>query len=212
MGAAISPGRQAEVRRGLRLEYLTLGYNLLESLVALAAGAIASSIALIGFGVDSLIECSSGLVMLWRLRSDRTNRESAERQAQKLIAVSFFALAAYVAWESLETLIGREVPERSLPGILLAVTSLIVMPLLARAKRRVGRSLNSAAMVADSKQTELCSYLSGILLAGLGLNASLGWWWADPMAGIVMTPVIVKEGVSAWKGKGCGCVEAPHNG
>ena len=212
MGAAISPGRQAEVRRGLRLEYLTLGYNLLESLVALAAGAIASSIALIGFGVDSLIECSSGLVMLWRLRSDRTNRESAERQAQKLIAVSFFALAAYVAWESLETLIGREAPERSLPGILLAVTSLIVMPLLARAKRRVGRSLNSAAMVADSKQTELCSYLSGILLAGLGLNASLGWWWADPMAGIVMTPVIVKEGVSAWKGKGCGCVEAPHNG
>jgi len=212
MGAATMPERQAEVRRGLRLEYLTLGYNLLESLVALAAGAIASSIALIGFGVDSLIECSSGLVMLWRLRSDRTNRERAERRAQKLITMSFFVLAAYVAWQSLETLTGRDAPERSLPGILLAVASLIVMPLLARAKRRVGRSLNSAAMVADSKQTELCSYLSGILLAGLGLNASLGWWWADPVAGIVMTPVIVKEGLSAWKGKGCGCVEAPHNG
>jgi divalent metal cation (Fe/Co/Zn/Cd) transporter len=198
--------RQALVRRGLRLEYITLSYNVVEAVVAIAFGAIASSIALIGFGVDAVIESLSGLTMLWRLNQDsHARREHFEQRAQKIIAVSFWALAAYVGYEAAETLLRREAPETSWPGIALAMLSITIMPILARAKRRIGRSINSAAMVADSKQTELCSYLSAILLGGLGLNALFGWWWADPAAGLIMVPIIAREGRSAWRGEGCGC-------
>jgi divalent metal cation (Fe/Co/Zn/Cd) transporter len=199
--------RAGVVRRGLHLEYFTLGYNCIEAAVALASGVVASSIALIGFGIDSLIECSSGLTMLWRLRADHdtARREAIERRAQRLIGLSFGALAGYIGYEAIETLLRREAPERSLPGIVLAVASLLIMPLLARAKRRVAHELNSAAMAADSKQTALCSYLSAILLTGLLLNWIWGWWWADPVAGLVMTPIIAREGLSAWRGQGCDC-------
>ena len=198
--------RQAHVRRGLNLEYVTLGYNVIEAIVAISSGAAASSIALIGFGVDAVIESLSGLTMLWRLNhDDHPRREQVERRAQKVIALSFWALAAYVGFEAVEGLWAREVPSPSWLGIALALLSVTIMPLLARAKRQVGRSLESAAMVADSQQTQLCSYLSAILLAGLALNALFGWWWADPLAGLVMLPIIAREGFSAWRGEGCGC-------
>lgn len=195
------------IRRGLRLEYLTLGWNSLEALIAVAAGLIAGSIALVGFGFDSVIECLSGAVLVWRLRTDadEMGRERIERISLRLVGVSFLVLAAYVAWEAAQTLFERKAPEHSLPGIFLAIASLIVMPLIARAKRRVANGLNSNAMHADSRQTDLCAYLSAILLGGLLLNAAVGWWWADPVAALIMVPIIVKEGVDAIRGKNCGC-------
>lgn len=198
--------RGAHVRRGLKLEYANIAYNFVEAIVALLAGAAASSIALIGFGVDSSIETFSSLIMLWRLRQDHhARRDDIERQALRWIGISFLLLSAYVAYESVESLWRHEAPERSLPGIVLAICSLITMPILARLKRKVGVELKSAAMVADSRQTELCSWLSAILLGGLLLNAVAGWWWADPLAGLVMVPIIAREGVQALRGKGCGC-------
>ncbi|MDX2180581.1 MAG: cation transporter [Bryobacteraceae bacterium] len=190
-----------QIRRGLRLEYLTLGYNCIEAIVALGSGAASGSVALIGFGIDSLIEMSSGSVMLWRLNSGASN----ERLAQKLVGASFFGLALYVFYESVEALFQQARPEVSWPGIALATLSAVIMPFIARAKRSVGRNISSAAMVADSKQTQLCAYLSMILLGGLALNALFGWWWADPVAALAMVPIVVREGVSAWKGEGCGC-------
>lgn len=199
--------RHSDVRQGLRLEMATLGYNLIEAVVALSSGAIASSVALIGFGVDSLIESWSGLTMVWRLRRDHDEerRLAVERRAQRMVAISFFVLAAYVAWGSGGSLLRHKAPETSVPGIVLATASVIIMPFLSRAKRRVGHSLGSSAMVADSRQTALCSYLSAILLAGLGVHWLFGWWWADPAAALVMTPIIVKEGWDAWRGNHCEC-------
>lgn len=198
--------RQAQVQRGLRLEYITLSYNVVEAVVSITAGVIAGSIALVGFGVDAVIESISGAVMLWRLRmDDHHRREDFERRALRVIAVSFFLLAAYVLYESAEKLIRQEEPERSIPGIVLACCSLAIMPVLSRKKRQVSREIGSGAMAADAKQTLLCSYLSAILLGGLVLNATLGWWWADPAAGLVMAPVIAREGWLALKGDGCGC-------
>jgi divalent metal cation (Fe/Co/Zn/Cd) transporter len=194
--------RDRHMRRGRGLEYFTLGWNLLESLVALGSGWAAGSIALIGFGVDSLIECLSGAVLLWRL-AHHAHDESRERMAQKLVALSFFLLSAYVGFEAGKSLLDREVPASSLSGILLAVASLAVMPLLARAKRRVAAQLNSRALVADSRQTDLCAYLSAILLGGLALNALWGWWWSDPVAALIMTPIIAREGIKAWRGEAC---------
>jgi divalent metal cation (Fe/Co/Zn/Cd) transporter len=197
--------REALVTRGLILEYLTVTWNFLEAVVAIVSGVLAGSIALVGFGMDSVIEVSSGVVLVWRLRSDsrESAREQAEHTAQRLVGVSFLLLAGYVAFDSLKTLVVRETPEHSLPGIALALTSLVVMPLLARAKRRVAAGLNSGAMHADSRQTDICAYLSAILLGGLLLNAFLGWWWADPVAALLMVPVIALEGVSALQGKVC---------
>ncbi|HUK86222.1 MAG TPA: cation transporter [Terriglobales bacterium] len=203
---ATSPAvRAAAVRRGRRLEYLTILWNSLEALIGIAAGVVAGSIALVGFGVDSVIEVSSGAVLLWRLGSDACDprAERRERIALKLVGLSFFALALYVAAEAVKALWLRQAPERSPVGIGLAIASLIAMPLLARAKRRVARSLQSGALQADSRQTDLCAYLSAILLGGLVLNAALGWWWADPVAGLAMLLIIVKEGVDAVKGKTC---------
>ena len=197
--------RAASIHRGLSLEYFTVVWNLLEAMVALISGAVAGSIALIGFGLDSLIEVSSGMILLWRLHADHDEerREGVERNALKLVGVSLLLLAAYVAGDSVASLVGRRAPERSLPGIALAIASLIAMPLLARAKRRVARALGSAALQADSRQTDICAYLSAVLLLGLLLNASFGWWWADPVAGLVMVPLIGYEGSEALRGKTC---------
>lgn len=186
------------VIRARRLEYLTLGWNSLEALVSIIAGFFAGSIALVGFGFDSVIECASGATVLWRLRDERR-----ERTAVKLVGVSFLALAAYVGVDATKALITKEPPERTIIGICIAAASLIVMPLLARAKRRVAGELNSGAMQADSRQTDLCAYLSAILLGGLILNATLHWWWADPIAAFVMVPIIVKEGWDGLRGKTC---------
>jgi len=198
--------RQSVVSRGLRLEYLTVGWNALEAAVAIFAGWMAGSIALIGFGIDSVIESSSGAVMLWRLHADvdESRREHIERTALRLVGVSFFALAAYVAVEAASSLLRREAPHESVPGIAIATASLIVMPLLARAKRRVAAALDSRAMHADSRQTSICAYLSAILLGGLALNAVAGWWWADPLAALIMVPIIAKEGFEAMRGEKCG--------
>jgi len=203
--------REQLVHHGVRLEYLTLGWNTMEAVVAIVAGVVAGSIALVGFGLDSVIETFSGATLLWRLRADHDHErgERAERIALRLVGVSFVALTIYIAFDSIRALVRHESPEHSLPGIVLAIVSLIVMPLLARAKRRVAAGLNSAAMHADSRQTDICAYLSAILLGGLLLNAALGWWWADPVAALVMAPIIAREGIEALRGKTCACHNSP---
>jgi divalent metal cation (Fe/Co/Zn/Cd) transporter len=196
--------RAVGVRRGRLLEYLTIGWNLLEGVVAIVSGLLAGSIALTGFGIDSFIESLSGGALLWRLHLDEPERrERAEAVALKLVGVSFFLLAAYVGLDAVRALIMRESMEASYIGIALAALSLSVMPLLAKAKWRVAGEINSRALKADSRQTSICAYLSAILLAGLGLNALVGWWWADPVAALVMTPIIVKEGMEALRGESC---------
>lgn len=201
--------RTDAVERGMRLEYFTIGWNCLEGLIAIASGVWAGSVALMGFGFDSLIEVTSGVALLWRLRGDHheQRRDAIEKRALQIVGASFVTLALYVAYDSIATLLAREAPERSIPGIILAVLSLVVMPLLARAKRRVARTLNSAAMAADARQTELCTYLSAILLGGLILNAAFGFWWADPVSALIMVPIIAKEGFDALQGKACGCAQ-----
>ena len=194
--------RADNVRRGRLLEYFTLGWNLLEAAIAIVSGIIAGSISLVGFGIDSVIECMSGGVLLWRLR-DGDNGESRERLALKLVGVSFLALAAYIAYEAVKSLITQEPPSVSYIGIGIASLSLVVMPLLARAKRRVAKDIHSHALEADARQSDLCAYLSVILLVGLVLNTIFGWWWADPVAGLIMLPIIAKEGVDALRGKAC---------
>jgi divalent metal cation (Fe/Co/Zn/Cd) transporter len=194
--------RGNNTRTGRRLEYFTLGWNLTEAVVGIAAGIIAGSIALVGFGVDSIIESFSGAILLWRLQSQETG-ENREHLALKLVGISFFVLAAYVAIDATKTLIQREPPHASIVGVCLATVSIVVMPLLARAKRRVAARLNSRALVADSRQTDLCAYLSGILFVGLILNALFGWWWADSIAAILMVPIITREGIEALKGDAC---------
>lgn len=195
--------RVYDVKKGRRLEYFTLGWNLIEAGVAVGAGAVAGSIALIGFGVDSLIESLSGGILLWRLQLHEAD-EQRELMAAKLVGVSFFVLAAYVAFDAAKTLVMREEPHVSAVGIVLACASLAVMPLLARAKRRVAASLESRSLEADSRQTDLCAYLSAILLGGLALNALFGWWWADPIAGLIMVPIIAHEGIETLRGDECG--------
>lgn len=196
--------RAASVRRGRLLEYLTIGWNSLEAIISIIAGLIAGSVALVGFGLDSLIEVSSGAALLWRLHLDAPERrERAERVALKLVGASFLLLAAYVAYDSVKSLIRREAPEASYVGIAVAALSLAVMPLLARAKRRVAAAISSRALQADSRQTDICTYLSAILLGGLILNALFGWWWADPVAALMMIPIIAKEGIEALRGETC---------
>ncbi len=197
--------RTAVVRHGRRLEYFTIAWNALEGLVAVVAGAIAGSISLVGFGIDSLIEVTSGSVLLWRMSvdADMQRRELNERRALQVVGVCFLFLASYIAYESAMDLWSRRAPEHSIPGIVLACVSLVVMPLLSRAKRKVGHALGSAAMHADAKQAEFCTYLSAILLAGLLLNALFGLWWADPAAALIMVPIIAKEGIEGLQGKAC---------
>ncbi len=208
---ARTTNRTELIKRGRRLEYFTIAYNSLEGLIAIVAGLIAGSIALVGFGFDSVIEVTSGAALLWRLQADfdEAGRERVEAITLRIVGVCFLALALYVGYDAIKSLLRFEAPERSIAGIILAAVSLVVMPLLARAKRRVAAGIRSGAMVADAKQTEFCTYLSAILLGGLLANALFGWWWADPVAALVMTPIIAKEGVEALRGKTC-CDDACH--
>ena len=194
--------------RSLRLAHATVVYNLAEGVVAIAAGAAASSTALLGFGLDSFIEVSSALVVMWQFRSKVP--ESRERQALRLIALSFFALAAWIGVDAVRSLIGAAVAQPSPVGIGLAAASLMVMPLLVWAKRRTGRQLGSATVMADSMQTMLCTYLSAVLLVGLVVNAGVGWSWADPVAGLIIAAVAIREGVQAWRGEHCDDCARPH--
>jgi divalent metal cation (Fe/Co/Zn/Cd) transporter len=192
-------------RRGRRLEYFTIFWNVLEGIVAVVAGTIAGSISLVGFGIDSFIEVTSGATLLWRMAVDANveKRERNEVLALRIVGFCFLVLAGYVAYEAVRDMHLKRAAEHSIAGIVLACASLIVMPLLSRAKRRVGHALGSAAMHADAKQTEFCVYLSAILLGGLILNALFGLWWADPLAALVMVPIIAKEGIEGIQGKAC---------
>ncbi|REK85750.1 cation transporter [Streptomyces inhibens] len=200
-----SPARRDVLTRRIRLLVAaTITYNVIEAIVAITAGALASSTALIGFGLDSVIEVSSAAAVAWQFSArDHAIREAREQRTLRIIAVSFFALAAYVTVDAVRALAGTGEAERSIPGIVIAVLSLAVMPFLSAAQRRAGRELGSASAVADSKQTLLCTYLSAVLLIGLVLNATLGWSWADPVAALVIAAVAVREGRDAWQGKGC---------
>lgn len=193
-------------RRAQLLAAASVSYNVIEAAIAITAGLAAGSIALVGFGLDSIVEVSSGLIILWQFRHPLP--ESRERRALRLMALSFFALAAYVSVESVRALAGGHEPDASPVGIGLAAASLAIMPLLSWAQRRTGRALGSNAVVADATQTLLCTYLSAVLLAGLVLNATLGWSWADPVAGLVIAAVAVREGLEAWRGEGCACGDA----
>lgn len=201
---ALTSDRRATLnRRSLRLVDATAGYNLLEGVIAVTAGAVASSTALIGFGLDSFVEVFSALVVIWQFRARVP--EARERLALRLIAVSFFALAAWIAGYATRSLFGADEAEPSPIGIGLAAASMVVMPLLVRAKRRTGRELGSATVMADSTQTLLCTWLSAILLVGLLVNATLGWSWADPIAALVIAAVAIREGIEAWRGDACDC-------
>jgi len=197
--------RTAVVRRGQRLEYFTIAWNAFEGIVAIGAGLFARSISLVGFGIDSFIEVTSGSVLLWRMSVDANvrYRERNEKRALRIVGLCFLLLAVYIAFESGSDLWFRRAPEHSIPGIVLACVSLVAMPLLSRSKRKVGYALNSAAMHADAKQTQFCTYLSAILLVGLILNAVFGLWWADPIAALIMVPIIAKEGIEGVQGKTC---------
>jgi divalent metal cation (Fe/Co/Zn/Cd) transporter len=205
--------RPAAVLRGRRLEYFTVVWNTLEGLVAVVAGIVAGSISLVGFGIDSFIEVTSGSVLLWRMSvdSDVHRRPRNEKRALRIVGACFLVLAAYIAYDSISDLWSRRAPEHSIAGIILACASLVVMPILSRAKRKVGHALGSAAMHADAKQTEFCTYLSAILLVGLLLNAFFGLWWADPIAALIMVPIIAKEGIEGLQGEACSdCCAGDH--
>ena len=198
----VDADRRAVLSRRVRLLVAaTIGYNVVEAIIALSAGSVASSTALIGFGLDSVIEVASAAAVAWQFSG--ADPEARERTALKVIAVSFFALAAYVTVESVRSLSGAEPAEHSPVGIVLAAVSLLVMPFLSHAQRRAGRELGSASAVADSKQTLLCTYLSGVLLLGLLLNSLFGWSWADPVVALVIAAVAVREGREAWRGEHC---------
>jgi divalent metal cation (Fe/Co/Zn/Cd) transporter len=200
-----SPARRDALTDRIRLLVAaTITYNVVEAIAAITAGTLASSTALIGFGLDSVIEVSSAAAVAWQFSASKyTVREAREQTTLRIIAVSFFALAAYVTFDAVRALMGTVEAERSVFGIVLASLSLVVMPFLSAAQRRAGRELGSATAVADSKQTLLCTYLSAVLLVGLVLNATLGWSWADPIAALVIAAIALKEGRDAWQGKGC---------
>ncbi|SEH00863.1 Cation efflux family protein [Nonomuraea solani] len=200
-----APDRRALLRRRIRLLVAaTITYNVIEAAVAITAGTIASSAALIGFGLDSIVEVASAAAVAWQFSA--ADHEGREKTALRVIAISFFALAAYVTFDAVRALLGAVEAEHSTPGLILAALSLVIMPFLSYAQRHAGRELGSASAVADSKQTLLCTYLSGVLLVGLALNSLFGWSWADPIAALVIAAVAVKEGREAWRGDAC----CPH--
>jgi divalent metal cation (Fe/Co/Zn/Cd) transporter len=209
-GDSLPLDRSHLVARGRRLEYLTIAWNGFEAAVALISGVLSGSVALVGFGLDSVIETVSAGILLWRLHADAdaTRRERVERIAHRLVGACFLLLAVYITSESVHALWRREQPGRSLPGILIAVAAVIVMPLLGRAKRSVAARLSSGALRSDSRQADFCAYLSAILLLGLLLNALLGWWWADAAAALVMVPIIAREGVQGLRAEQCECGSA----
>ena len=198
--------RQELLGRGLLLEYLTVGWNILEGLIAIGAGMASGSVALIGFGLDSFVESVSGGVLIWRLREERAGAseervEQVERRAEWLVGIAFLLLAAWVGFEAVRSLLAGEAPGISRVGIVLTIVSIAVMLWLARAKREVGEALGSRALIADSKQTRACWYLSAVTLAGLVANALLGWWWADPLAALGIAALLVYEGLEAIRGE-----------
>ena len=197
------PDRERLVRRGLRLNYLSIAYNVVEAVVSLVSGLLAGSVVLVGFGVDSVIEVSASAAAQWRLRVDvdRVRRERVETVTRRGIGISFLALALYVALDSGKSLWLAERPDRSITGIVILTMSVIVMPVLSRAKRRIALALDSRALASEATQTSLCAWLSAIALAGVALNAALGWWWADPVAALAMVPIIAKEGVEGVRGE-----------
>lgn len=200
------PARRAQLRTALQLEYLTVSWNVFEGVVAVTAALAAGSVALLAFGIDSFVEVSSGLILVWRLRAEEgmTDRDAVERldrRAQKLVAISLFALAAYVAFDALVSLLERAEPQPTLVGLVLTAVSLAVMAWLARAKRRAARALGSLALESDAFQTSACWWLSAVALAGIGLNATMGLWWADPAAALGMTFFIARDGREAWRGE-----------
>lgn len=199
--------RSALAARARWLEFVTIGWNCLEGVIAIVAGLLAGSVSLVGFGVDSAIEVASGFAVLWRMSrdADAAARERAEKNALRVVGACFLALALYVAIEAGRTLLAHSAPERSVAGIAIASASVVVMPILSRAKRTVGTALQSGAMEADATQTALCAYLSAILLAGLLLNALWRVWWADPLAALTMVPIIVNEGIKALRHDPCRC-------
>ncbi|MER6511031.1 cation transporter [Nonomuraea sp. NPDC001636] len=202
-----TPARRTVLRRRIRLLVAaTITYNVIEAVAAITAGTLASSAALVGFGLDSVVEVASAAAVAWQFSA--ADHERRERTALRVIAVSFFALAAYVTFDAVRTLLGVGEAEHSTPGLILAALSLVIMPFLSHAQRRAGRELGSASAVADSKQTLLCTYLSGVLLVGLALNSLFGWSWADPVAALVIAAVAVKEGCEAWRGDACCAVPA----
>ena len=202
---AAAPERARLVRRARLLAWLGLGWHAVEAAVAIGAGIAASSVALVGFGADSLVEGVAGIVVLWRFAAARAASEDAERRAQRLIGASFVAIAVYVAVESVRALIGGHEPEASWVGIALSAVALVTMPPLALAKTRLGARLGSAATAGEGRQNMLCAYLSAALLVGLVANAALGWWWADPVAALLIAAVALREGREAWRGEQCGC-------
>jgi divalent metal cation (Fe/Co/Zn/Cd) transporter len=208
--------RERLVRRAKQLAWLGVGWHGVEAAIAVGAGLAASSIALIGFGTDSLIESFAGFILLWRFAASRAASDDAERRAQKLIAVSFYVIAAYVGFEAVRSLLTRDRPEASWVGIWLAAVTLVTMPPLAIAKGRIGEKLGSSATKSEGKQNMLCAYLSAALLVGLGANAQFGLWWADPVTALVIAGVAVNEGRESWRGESCctapifaGAEEAP---
>jgi divalent metal cation (Fe/Co/Zn/Cd) transporter len=202
--APLAPDERGQwVRRAQLLAGMGVGWHALEAAVAVLAGLLAGSIALVGFGADSVVEALAGFIVLWRFAAARASSEEAERRAQQLIAVSFFVIAAYVGVEAIRSLVGGEIPRASWLGIGLAVVTTVTMPLLARAKARVGDRLGSVATKSEGRQNMLCAYLSVALLVGLGANAVLGWWWADPLTALVIAGVAVREGWDTWRGDPC---------
>jgi len=197
--------RASLVRRARLLAWIGVSWHLIEAAVAIGAGVVAGSVALVGFGADSLIEVAAGVVVLWLMAGGRSSSPTAERRAQQLIAASFYALSAYVAVEGIRDLLGAHHPQASWVGIGLSVVTLAMMPPLASAKRRVAGRLGSSATTSESRQTMLCAYMSAALLVGLGANAIAGWWWADPVAGLVIAAIALREGRDAWRGEACGC-------
>jgi len=197
--------RQLTVRRGILLSYATIGYNTLEAIGSLVAGMLAGSVALIGFGIDSVIEVIASIAAQLRLRADADllRRSGAEGRTLRIVGWCFIGLAAYVTIDSVKSLYLREEPERSWLGVIILVLSVIVMPALAWGKRQVANEMQSAALKAEAKQTSLCAYLSVIALGGVGLNALVGWWWADPAAALCMVPIIAKEGIEALQARDC---------
>ncbi len=194
--------RVVHIQAGRRIEYLTIVWTSVEAIIGIIAGLIAGSVALIGFGIDSVIEVASSSVLLWRL-SDRSGAERREEIAHRLVGISFFILAAYISFDALHDLIAHRPPHSSYFGIAYAGACIIVMPLLARAKRRIAFQLNSNALHADSHQSDICTHLSVILIIGLALNALLGWWWADPLAALIMIQIIIREGFSGLRNESC---------
>jgi divalent metal cation (Fe/Co/Zn/Cd) transporter len=207
--ASPSPDRRAQLARALGLEYLTVGWNIAEGIIAVSAAVLAGSVALLGFGIDSFVESASGLVMIWRLQAERRGSgddatiDAIEHRARRLVALSLFLLAAFVVFDAADTLWTGERPAFSLVGVALTSVSLVVMLWLARAKRRVARDLGSQAMEADAFQTTACWWLSLAALVGITLNGALGWWWADPVAALVIAALITKEAREAWEGRDC---------